>query len=63
MAIQTVRLCTCESVCEVVCVFEFEFECVGARLGGLGDAWKTRMKSKGYGGGVRLNSGGFGRLT
>ena len=42
MAIQTVRLCTCESVCEVVGVFEF----VGARLGGLGDAWKTGMKLK-----------------
>ena len=59
MAIQTVRLCTCESVCEVVGEFEF----VGACLGGLGDAWKTGMKLKGYGGGVRLNSGGFGRLT
>lgn len=61
MAIQTVRLCTCESVCEFVGEFEFEFE--GARLGGLGDAWKTGMRLKGYGGGVRLNSGGFGRLT
>jgi len=50
MAIQTVRLCTCESVCEVVGVFEFEFE--GARLGGLGDAWKTGMKVKGVWGGV-----------
>lgn len=49
MAIQTVRLCTCESVCEFVGEFEFEFE--GARLGGLGDAWKTGMRLKGYGGG------------